>query len=289
MTAPSRSPEPPPRSSGGKGRSSLLFFALSLGLLAILALLAYLFLDRLSGLQAEMVKLGHQLETVARKTEETAEIAQEAGKRAVAAEEVAREAAGGRLLAELDRDEAEMRALRAGEEAESARREAERARHEMERLRREREEELNRLQETLSRIVETRRTALGLVMSLGGDSLQFDFDRAELRAENRELLSRIAGVLLTSGNYGVYVYGHTDDVGTEEYNLDLSERRAFAVRDYLVEAGIDPGIVSVRGFGKSQPVAPGTSPEARAKNRRVEIGIVDTSVQYHRAFPAANP
>ena len=117
-------------------------------------------------------------------------------------------------------------------------------------------------------------------MSLGSDSMQFNFDKANLRPENRELLSKIVGILLTSKNYGIYVYGHTDDIGSEEYNLDLSERRAQTVREYLTENGIAPEIITSKGFGKSRPIVPGASTEARAENRRVEIGIVDTVINY---------
>ncbi|MBI4460982.1 MAG: OmpA family protein [Acidobacteria bacterium] len=136
------------------------------------------------------------------------------------------------------------------------------------------------MRSALSRIAETERTALGLVMSLGSDSVRFDFDKAVIRPENRELLSRIAGVLLASYGFRIHVYGHTDDIGTELYNQELSERRAQAVRDYLLHAGIGPDIISIRGYGKSSPRVSGTSPEARARNRRVEIGIVDTVIGY---------
>ena len=115
-------------------------------------------------------------------------------------------------------------------------------------------------------------------MNLGSEAIQFDFDRADLRPGNRELLSRIAGVLLTAKGYSIYVYGHTDDVGTDEYNRGLSERRARSVRDYLVEAGLDSGIITTRGYGKSSPRVRGTSADARTANRRVEIGIVDVSL-----------
>jgi OOP family OmpA-OmpF porin len=110
--------------------------------------------------------------------------------------------------------------------------------------------------------------------------MQFNFDKATLRPENRELLSKIVGILLTSKNYGIYVYGHTDDIGSEEYNLDLSERRAQTVREYLTENGIAPEIITSKGFGQSRPIVPGSSAEARAENRRVEIGIVDTIISY---------
>jgi len=185
-----------------------------------------------------------------------------------------------RALAQEERSLALEQAQLARKERSLALEEAQRAREEQERIRRERDEDLDRLHTAFNQIVETRRTALGLVMSLGGDSMQFNFDAATLRPENRELLSKIVGILLTSKNYGIYVYGHTDDIGSEEYNLDLSERRAQTVRDYLTENGIAPEIITSRGFGKSRPIVPDTNAEARAENRRVEIGIVDTVISY---------
>src|SRR5579883_1145052 len=154
-----------------------------------------------------------------------------------------------------------------------------------EQYRQQREEELTRLQKVLGQIAETRRTAMGLIMTLGSNSIRFDFDKATLRPENREILSRIAGVLMTLRGYHISVYGYTDDIGTQEYNLKLSERRAQAVRDYLVKAGLDPSIITTKGYGKSDPRVPGDTPQARAINRRVEIGIVDSTLH----FPASSP
>jgi outer membrane protein OmpA-like peptidoglycan-associated protein len=170
----------------------------------------------------------------------------------------------------------------ARETAGQAQAEAERARADAERVRKQAEAELNRLEKALGQVAETRRTALGLVMNLDSDYLKFDFDKAELHQTDRELLSRVAGILLTSPDYTVSVNGHTDDVGTGEYNQKLSERRAQAVRDYLVKAGLPAEILSVTGHGKKRPLVPGTSEAARARNRRVELGIVNTRIQYGR-------
>jgi outer membrane protein OmpA-like peptidoglycan-associated protein len=156
------------------------------------------------------------------------------------------------------------------------------ARVEADRVRKRAEAELNRLQESLSQIAETRRTALGLVMNLNSDYLKFDFDKADLHPADKELLSRIAGILMTSPDYTVSVNGHTDDVGTDEYNEKLSERRAQAVRDYLVKSGLPADIMTVTGHGKKRPLVPGNSEKARAKNRRVELGIVNTKITYGR-------
>jgi outer membrane protein OmpA-like peptidoglycan-associated protein len=156
----------------------------------------------------------------------------------------------------------------------------------MDAMRREREQELNQMQEALNRIVETRRTPNGMVMVLPDSVFRFDFDSAELNPKNRELLSRIAGVLLVSKGYGLAVHGYTDDVGTAEYNKQLSLRRAKAVQDYLAQAGIDRAIMTVAGYGKSDPRVKGANEEARAQNRRVEIALTDSSIQYTGEAPA---
>jgi len=117
---------------------------------------------------------------------------------------------------------------------------------------------------------------MGLVMTLDSKSVRFDFDKAYVKPEYRDVLNRIAGILMTLKGYTISVYGYTDDIGTQAYNLQLSQRRAEAVRDFLVQAGISPTIMTTKGFGKSDPRVPGNSEQARAANRRVEIGIVDS-------------
>jgi outer membrane protein OmpA-like peptidoglycan-associated protein len=237
------------------------------------------------------------------KAAEADRVAAEATLRAEAAEELAaeasaraREADAGRTQAEAARTQAEQESARAAEqeaeaqrraelaraEAENARYDAQQAQRELEDLRAQREQELNRLFQALNTIVETRRTALGMVMTLGSDRIEFEFDHADLKPEDRELISRIVGILLTSDGYELQIFGHADEVGTEEYNQRLSERRAQAVADYMIEAGISSDILTVKGFGETMPLVEGDSPEAHARNRRVEIGIIDTSIEYVR-------
>ena len=136
------------------------------------------------------------------------------------------------------------------------------------------------MEEALSKVVATRRTSDGMVIDLSNDSFKFDFDKAALRPENRELLSRLAGILLVSHGFRLHIYGYTDDVGTDEYNQGLSQRRAEAVHDYLAKSGIPLDIMNTKGFGKSSPRVKAASLEARERNRRVEIGIVDTVIKY---------
>ena len=147
-------------------------------------------------------------------------------------------------------------------------------------MRSEREEELNRMQQALNRVVETRRTATGMVIVLPEAIFRFEFDKADLNSRNRELLSRIAGVLLVSKGYGLSIFGYTDDVGTAEYNRQLSLHRARAVQDYLVQSGIEASIINVKGYGKSSPSSSGTTAADRARNRRVEIAVTESSIRY---------
>jgi outer membrane protein OmpA-like peptidoglycan-associated protein len=147
-------------------------------------------------------------------------------------------------------------------------------------MRKEREAELDRMQQALNKVVETRRTANGMVISLPNSVFRFEFDKADLSQHNREILSRIAGILLASKAYGISIFGYTDDVGSPEYNKELSLRRAASVKDYLVQAGIDPGIINVKGYGATSPLAEGDSSASRAKNRRVEIALTDSSVRF---------
>ena len=231
--------------------------------------------------------VNEQLREYSRELELVLERAQAARRRSTEAEQETEEATAARLQAEQQAEEAAVARLEAESEREraeqqtrQARVETRQTREELERFRQKREQELNRMQEALNRIAPTKRTPSGMIMMLSDEAFRFDFDKATLKPENREMLSRIAGILLASEGYRLFVDGHTDDVGTEEYNQGLSERRAGAVRDYLVAAGIPDEVISVQGFGKAQPLVEKKTRAARARNRRVEIGIVDTIVHY---------
>jgi outer membrane protein OmpA-like peptidoglycan-associated protein len=270
-----------PRRGGSRGLLLLLLLLL-LGCLAALGYFGYRILQR-----AEAAE--RQLAAVSAKSDETAALARQAIEKAEAADAAARAAAEGRQVAEVRAFGARQEADAARQDAGAARQEATvafasaaQARAEAERIRKKAEAERTRLETALGEIAETRRTALGLVMNLGGDHLKFEFNKADLSAKDRELLSRIAGILVTAHDYTISVNGHTDDIGTDAYNQKLSERRAQAVHDYLLEAGLPKEILSVTGHGKSLPLVRGNSDAARAKNRRVELAIANTQIRYGR-------
>jgi outer membrane protein OmpA-like peptidoglycan-associated protein len=171
--------------------------------------------------------------------------------------------------------QAQSEAERAKIKEESARLEAERARQQAEQAKRERDEVQQRLYLSLSEILETRREARGLIVSLS--DVLFDFNRATLKPGAREKLSKLAGILLAyPGDYRMEIEGHTDAIGSEEYNLRLSQLRAESVRDFLTQASIPASrITATRGLGKSQPIADNSKAAGRQVNRRVEIVIAD--------------
>ena len=243
-------------------------------------------------------QLNSQISSLEESLTKTTEAADAATQRAEVSEQSARESERSRVLAEDDAAAARQAAANAGQRATladdraaaaeeastEARATAQAAQERADEIRRVAETEMNRLTEALGRIAETRRTALGLVMSLDEGYLKFDFDKADLRLESRELLSRIAGILYTAEDFTITVSGHTDARGAEEYNQELSERRAQAVADYLIEAGLSPELFTVQGLGQTQLIDDGTNPEAHAKNRRVELGMVNARIVQPSAF-----
>lgn len=196
------------------------------------------------------------------------------------AETTAHQAESGRQQAEAAAQQAETGRQQAEAAAQQAGEQAKQAQEKIDEMRREREAELNQMQEALNRVAETRRTPTGMTIVLPNSMFRFDFDKANLSQSNRELLSRIAGILLASKGYGLSIFGYTDDIGSQEYNEQLSLKRAEAVKSYLVKAGIDPAIINVKGYGKTSPLAEGDTSDARAKNRRVEIAVTDSSIRF---------
>jgi outer membrane protein OmpA-like peptidoglycan-associated protein len=254
--------------------------ALVLGVIAIAlsVVLGFVYLISVRRLEGELARLSQQTEGLNRLVERAQQQSQMSAQQASEAAANALAAAQQRDLAKQAQLNSEAQAQLARQQATAEQQKADQATQQAEEYRQERESELQQLQQALGQIAETRRTAMGLVMTLDSKSIRFDFDKANIKPEYRDILNRIAGILMTLKGYTVAVYGYTDDIGTQTYNLQLSQRRAEAVRDFLVQAGISPTIMSAKGFGKSDPRVPGDSDQARAANRRVEIGIVDSKL-----------
>jgi outer membrane protein OmpA-like peptidoglycan-associated protein len=120
-------------------------------------------------------------------------------------------------------------------------------------------------------ILQTRDTPRGLIVNMS--DVLFDTGKYSLRPAAREKLAKLAGIV--SGHPGLLlaVEGHTDSVGGDEYNQELSEHRSEGVRDYLTQQGMAASSVTSKGFGKTMPVATNETADGRQQNRRVELVI----------------
>jgi len=200
-------------------------------------------------------KLQQQVTELQRELLQTQQQAEAAQKRAARLEEDLQRAQAQLLQVNKEADELAQRLARAQQEARAAKNEA--------------AELFARLQSALNRVAQTQETARGLMVNL--PDILFDPGKATLKPESREVLSRIAGILMVAPEYRLSVEGHTDNTGRPELNMKLSIQRAQAVADYLVKAGVSPALITVRGFGETRPVASNRTAEGRARNRRVEI------------------
>jgi outer membrane protein OmpA-like peptidoglycan-associated protein len=207
----------------------------------------------------------------------TAEAARLAAERDRTAAEAARQAADAqaqqaRALAEqAARDRAAAEAARAAAESARLAAEANAARAE-----REKAELRDQLRQQLNSILETRESARGLIVNLS--DVLFDTASANLKPGTREKLAKVAGILLSHRGLKLQVEGHTDSVGSADYNQRLSENRADSVRVYLVEQGIAPNTIGTTGFGETTPVASNDTPAGRQQNRRVELIVSGESI-----------
>src|SRR5207237_2143012 len=102
----------------------------------------------------------------------------------------------------------------------------------------------------------------------------FDFNSAELKPSSYPELDRAVKLLKAVPKMQVEIAGYTDSVGTTDFNKSLSERRASAVRDYLLHSGITKSRVRIRGYGEDAPIADNSTDEGRAENRRVEFVVL---------------
>jgi outer membrane protein OmpA-like peptidoglycan-associated protein len=204
------------------------------------------------------------------------------------AEMEARRAAEARAAAETARvsEQAErLQAQQANLAAQEQQRQAEQARQlqeqaelkaqEAERMRLQSEQAQQQLRQQLLQqfnlILETRDSARGLIVNMS--DVLFDFNKFTLRAAAREKLAKISGIILSHPGLKLEVDGYTDSVGTDEYNMKLSDQRAGAVRDYLTGQGLPSDNVSATGFGKDNPVASNDTAAGRQRNRRVELVV----------------
>ena len=195
-----------------------------------------------------------------------------------AAERAKAEAMAATAQANADRQQAEtakLEADRARQEAldqqQKLEAEANMARDAAAKAQQEQAELRQKLMIQFNQILQTRETARGLIVNMS--DVLFDTGQYTLKPGAREKLAKISGIILAHPGLTITVEGHTDSVGGDDYNMKLSENRANAVRTYLISQGLDSGIVTAQGFGKTRPVADNSTAAGRQQNRRVEMVV----------------
>ncbi len=107
-----------------------------------------------------------------------------------------------------------------------------------------------------------------------GQGVFFDTNKSEVKGTSAETLNSLAGIFQEYPKTVILIEGHTDSAGPEEYNMDLSRRRAESVADFLIAQGVDSSRFTVKWYGETQPRADNATAEGKAQNRRVELGII---------------
>lgn len=135
------------------------------------------------------------------------------------------------------------------------------------------QEEIRKLQEDL----EAKPSERGTLVTFG--DVLFDLNRAQLKPGGMRGIQKLAEFLQDNPERQVMVEGYTDNTGSDDYNLELSERRAESVRRELTRMGVDAQRITARGYGEAYPVASNDTPASRAMNRRVEVTISNDNQQ----------
>jgi outer membrane protein OmpA-like peptidoglycan-associated protein len=187
-----------------------------------------------------------------------------------AQDKAAAEAARAAAVAQQQQAEAVAdRARQAAAQADSQRQQAEAEKTQMR----------ERLRAQLNAILETHETARGLIVNIS--DVLFDFNKYTLKPGAREKMAKVSGILLAYPALKLQLEGHTDSVGTDDYNMTLSQQRADAVRAFLAEQGVPQENITAVGLGKSDPVASNDTAAGRQQNRRVELVVSGDAIGMH--------
>lgn len=209
--------------------------------------------------EAERIQKEKDAAAAAAKEEAEARAAEEAKRQAelAAAKEAQMKAESEAAAA---RAQAEQAALKLKEQA--AKEEAERAKAATAALR-------EQLLQQLNSVLQTTDSPRGLIVNMA--DVLFDFGKYNLKSDAQIKLAKLAGIIQAHPGLHLAIEGHTDNIGSDEANMNLSQQRAQAVRDFLVQQGLAGDALTAAGFGKAEPVADNSTNEGRQKNRRVEI------------------
>ena len=202
------------------------------------------------------------------------------------AEKAAQQAAQDRAAAQQQLQQSEQARQAAAQQAEQARLQAQQADQARALAIQQAEEQRQRLLKQLNQVLQTRDSARGLIVSMS--DVLFDFNRATLKPGAQLRLAKVSGIIMAYPDLKLEIDGFTDNKGTPEYNMTLSDKRAKAVRDFLVSQGVSTDAVTTKGFGESNPVATNATAAGRQQNRRVELVVSGSSIGNSNGVPGAS-
>jgi len=192
------------------------------------------------------------------------------------AEQAAQQAAQDRAAAQQQLQQSEQARQAAAQQAEQARLQAQQADQARALAIQQAEEQRQRLLKQLNQVLQTRDSARGLIVSMS--DVLFDFNQATLKPGAKLRLAKVSGIIMAYPDLKLEIDGFTDNKGTPQYNMTLSDKRAKAVRDFLVSQGVSTDAVTTKGFGESNPVATNATAAGRQQNRRVELVVSGSSI-----------
>lgn len=203
----------------------------------------------------------------------------------VEAQQAAAQAAQEKAQADQQLQAAQQQQQALAQQADQARLQAQQAEQARLQSEQQAEQQRQRLLQQLNQVLQTKDTAKGLIVNVS--DVLFDTGKSTLKPGAKVRLAKVAGIILAYPDLKLEVDGYTDRVGGEEYNQRLSERRADAVRSFLISQGVLDNNVTSRGFGKSDPIASNETAAGRQLNRRVEMVVSGSSIGQN--VGAANP
>jgi outer membrane protein OmpA-like peptidoglycan-associated protein len=213
--------------------------------------------------------------------------AQEDAQRRAEAEQAAAAAQQAQAVAQQQQQAALQQQQQAQAAAQAAQAAAAQAEQQRQQAEQQKEAMRQRLLAQLNQVLQTRDTARGLIVSM--PDVLFAFNKYELKPEARERLAKISGIVLAYPDLKLEIDGYTDSVGSDEYNEQLSDKRAESVRDFLVSNGVNMNNVVARGMGKADPVADNSTAQGRQLNRRVELIVSGDVIGQPIGSNSANP
>jgi outer membrane protein OmpA-like peptidoglycan-associated protein len=181
------------------------------------------------------------------------------------------EADAQRMAAELQQQQAQAAAAKAQAEAAQAQQQAAAAQAQAEQAEKEKEALRQQILQQLNQVLVTVDTPRGLVATMA--DVLFDSGKYNLRQAATVKLAKLSGIILSHPGLNLSIQGYTDNVGSDDFNMQLSQKRADEVRTFLIGQGISPDTITAQGMGKADPVASNDSAVGREQNRRVEIVV----------------